>query len=85
MCFFLATLFATSLSDWMNWSPPYNIDAVPNRNIRPPEVTGLLVPYLWPASAVVRLPRYELVMGRFVPGRAYPEIGRPELDIGLMF
>ncbi len=56
--------------------------AVPRRSILPPEVTGRFVPGLIPAIAVDRLPRLAPVTGLFVPGRIYPDIGLPELDIG---
>ena len=59
------------------------MDAVPSLSILPPEVTGRLVPGLYPAIAVVRFPLLAPVTGRFVPGLIYPDIGRPLLDIGL--
>lgn len=46
-------------------------------------MTGLLVPGLYPAIAVVKLPQLAPVTGLLVPGLMYPEMGLPELDIGL--
>ena len=67
-------------------SPPVCItDAVPRRTILPPEVIGLVVPGRRPAIAVVRFPLDYPVTGLFVPGRANPDIGLPELETGLTF
>ncbi len=60
-------------------------EAVPSLTSLPPDVIGLLVPCLCPAIAVDRLPLDIPVIARFVPGLAKPLIGRPALDIGLMF
>lgn len=57
---------------------------MPSLRSLPPEVTGLFVPGLYPAIAVVRLPLLAPVTGLLVPGLIYPDIGLPELDIGLI-
>lgn len=57
-------------------------DAVPSRTSLPPEVTGLLVPARCAAKAVVKLPRVEPVIGRFVPGLRKPDMGLPAFDMG---
>jgi hypothetical protein len=56
---------------------------VPNLRILPPEVTGLVVPGLYPYNAVESAPLDDPVIALFVPGRWKPEIGRPETDTGL--
>jgi hypothetical protein len=77
--------FAMILSDKINWSPPLYIkDAVPNLTSLPPEVIGLLVPALCPASAVDKFPLLSPVIGLLVPGLMKPDIGLPAFDIGLI-
>jgi hypothetical protein len=52
----------------MNYPPCYINDAVPNRRSLPPDVTGLVVPGLYPYNAVLKLALLLPVTGRFVPG-----------------
>lgn len=52
----------------MNYPPYCNIDAVPNLNNLPPEVTGLDVPGLYPYKAVLKFPLLDPVTGLLVPG-----------------
>jgi Na+/H+ antiporter NhaA len=67
----------------MNSSPYWISEAVPTLTILPPEVTGRFVPGLYPAMAVAKLPLLAPVTGLLVPGLMYPEMGLPELDMGL--
>jgi len=52
----------------MNYPPCYIILAVPSLSILPPDVTGLVVPGLYPCKAVWRFPREAPVTGLLVPG-----------------
>ena len=68
----------------MNWPSPVSREAVPSLKRRPPEVTALLVPALAPANAVDRFPRLAVPGALPVPILAYPDIGLPLLETGLM-
>jgi len=59
------------------------MEAVPSLRYLPPEVTGREeVVGLLPESALCKAPLLPDT-GLLVPGLAYPDIGLPELDIGL--
>ena len=76
------TFFGFNFSDMINLSPCSNIDAVPSRKYRPPDVTGLdEVAGRLPDSAVCNAPLLP-VTGRFVPGLEYPDIGLPVFVTG---